>query len=91
MLDFGLARTEDAQQLTQTATQIGSLPYLPPEQLDPRMTDADFREQDPWWVVSKGGAFNRAGAETQSAFRARDPADGSRGLLSLFVFCLGFA
>ena len=34
LLDFGLARTEGSQQLTQTTTQIGSLPYLPPEQLD---------------------------------------------------------
>jgi serine/threonine protein kinase len=34
LLDFGLARTEGSQQLTQTSTQIGSLPYLPPEQLD---------------------------------------------------------
>ncbi|MCK5940567.1 MAG: serine/threonine protein kinase [Planctomycetes bacterium] len=34
LVDFGLARLEGAQQLTATTSQIGSLPYLPPEQLD---------------------------------------------------------
>lgn len=34
LVDFGLARLEGAQQLTATASQIGSLPYLPPEHLE---------------------------------------------------------
>jgi serine/threonine protein kinase/tetratricopeptide (TPR) repeat protein len=34
LVDFGLARLEGAQQLTATASQVGSLPYLPPEHLD---------------------------------------------------------
>ncbi|PIE23325.1 MAG: hypothetical protein CSA62_07980 [Planctomycetota bacterium] len=34
LLDFGLARTEGSQQLTQTTMQVGSLPYLPPEHLE---------------------------------------------------------
>lgn len=34
LLDFGLARADNAQQLTRTTSQIGSLPYLPPEHVD---------------------------------------------------------
>lgn len=33
LLDFGLARSEGSQDLTKSTTQLGSLPYLPPEQL----------------------------------------------------------
>ncbi|MFT7535323.1 MAG: serine/threonine protein kinase [Hyphomicrobiaceae bacterium] len=34
LVDFGLARSEGALPMTATSSQIGSLPYLPPEQLD---------------------------------------------------------
>lgn len=34
LVDFGLARSEGASPLTASTSQIGSLPYLPPEQLD---------------------------------------------------------
>ncbi|MCR9243643.1 MAG: serine/threonine-protein kinase [bacterium] len=37
LTDFGLARIEGAQDLTRSTARIGSLPYLPPEYLGPRL------------------------------------------------------
>jgi len=34
LVDFGLARSEGAHPMTASTSQIGSLPYVPPEQLD---------------------------------------------------------
>jgi serine/threonine protein kinase/WD40 repeat protein len=34
LLDFGLARTEDSQQITRSTSHLGSLPYMAPEQLE---------------------------------------------------------
>lgn len=34
LVDFGLARSEGAHPMTATSSQIGSLPYVPPEHLD---------------------------------------------------------
>lgn len=40
LVDFGLAWSDDAdQRLTQSASQLGSLPYLPPEHIDGKATD----------------------------------------------------
>jgi WD40 repeat protein/serine/threonine protein kinase len=43
LLDFGLSLTEGASQLTRTGSEIGSLPYMPPERLDDRGADAGAR------------------------------------------------
>lgn len=40
LLDFGLAVTSDSWRLTRSSAQLGSLPYMPPEQVAGRTTDA---------------------------------------------------
>jgi WD40 repeat protein/serine/threonine protein kinase len=39
LLDFGLAHLEGASRLTRTGTQLGSLPYMPPESLRGEVKD----------------------------------------------------
>ena len=40
LVDFGLAWSDDTdQRLTQSTSQLGSLPYLPPEHIDGRASD----------------------------------------------------
>ncbi len=41
LTDFGLAGLEDAQQLTRTRSELGSLPYMPPEVVDGKATQAE--------------------------------------------------
>ena len=44
LVDFGLARSEDANPLTASTSQIGSLPYVPPENLDETPTIPSVRQ-----------------------------------------------
>ena len=39
LLDFGLARLQEGQELTQSTAQLGSLPYMPPEVLESRLDE----------------------------------------------------
>ncbi len=43
LVDFGLAAREGADRLTRTGSQLGSLPYMAPEQIDGRAADVDAR------------------------------------------------
>lgn len=43
ILDFGLAGLSEATRLTQSGSQLGSLPYLPPEELEGTRGSADPR------------------------------------------------
>ncbi len=43
LLDFGLASTAESSPITRTGTQVGSLPYLPPECLRRGAAGADHR------------------------------------------------
>lgn len=47
LLDFGLARADDGQDLTRSTSEIGSLPYLPPERLNNESAPPDARH-DVW-------------------------------------------
>ena len=39
LLDFGLARLQEGQELTQSNAQLGSLPYIPPEVLEGKLNE----------------------------------------------------
>lgn len=43
LVDFGLAAREGADRLTRTGSQLGSLPYMAPEQVDGRADDVGAR------------------------------------------------
>lgn len=43
LVDFGLAAREGADRLTRTGSQLGSLPYMAPEQVDGRADDVGVR------------------------------------------------
>ncbi len=43
LVDFGLAAREGADRLTRTGSQLGSLPYMAPEQVDGRTTEIGAR------------------------------------------------
>lgn len=43
LVDFGLAIREGADRLTRAGSQLGSLPYMAPEQVDGRVDDVDAR------------------------------------------------
>jgi len=43
LVDFGLAAREGADRLTRTGSQLGSLPYMAPEQVDGRANDIGAR------------------------------------------------
>jgi len=43
LVDFGLAIREGADRSTRTGSQLGSLPYMAPEQVDGRVDDVDAR------------------------------------------------
>ncbi|MHC5065000.1 MAG: serine/threonine-protein kinase, partial [Planctomycetota bacterium] len=44
LLDFGLARLESGQQLTKSTSLLGSLPYMPPELVEARLTEPGPRQ-----------------------------------------------
>jgi WD40 repeat protein/serine/threonine protein kinase len=57
LTDFGLASAEDASDLTRTNVQVGSLLYLPPEQI---RSAAEFRHDPRCDVYSLGVTFYEA-------------------------------
>lgn len=68
LVDFGLAWSDGDQRLTHSSSQLGSLPYLPPEQLDGRATDP-----------SRSGDIYSLGVTLYEMLTLRNPFLGKNG------------